>query len=299
MGRDQTLRKAIVKAALDAPGSRKAIADFLLLEGSGVAQLTMAQVASATYTSKPTLVRFAKRLGFSGWPEFREAFLAETLAEDERMATGNGVDVNHPFGADASLAEAVGNIVRVQELAIHGIAEKLDEEALIRAAKAIDGARNVVFFARPPSRHFGHHFGFELNSIGKTCCVPHAEEGDLAINVMEKVDCALFASYGGALAKEPLCYVEDVRDKGITVIAVTSKGSALAHSADIALTFDPIERYFDKIAGFYSCACIRQYLDALFVACYQEHYSEYQQEGQERTERLKRVAGMRDDLREQ
>ena len=51
------------EASLGMPGSIKQVADFLLAEGTGIAQLTMAEIAARAYTSKPTLVRFAKQAG--------------------------------------------------------------------------------------------------------------------------------------------------------------------------------------------------------------------------------------------
>ena len=39
--------------------SRRSIAQLLLSEGSGLARLSMSEVAQLSYTSKPSLVRFA------------------------------------------------------------------------------------------------------------------------------------------------------------------------------------------------------------------------------------------------
>ena len=50
--------------------SRASVARFLLEKKAKVNQMSMQQVADATFTSKPTLVRIAKGLGFCGWGEF-------------------------------------------------------------------------------------------------------------------------------------------------------------------------------------------------------------------------------------
>lgn len=42
----------------------------------------MKEIAEQTFTSKPTLVRFVKKLAFLGWKEFREAFLDEISKKD-------------------------------------------------------------------------------------------------------------------------------------------------------------------------------------------------------------------------
>jgi ATP-dependent protease HslVU peptidase subunit len=63
------------EASLGMPGSIKQVADFLLAEGTGIEQLSMAQIATRAYTSKPTLVRFAKQAGYAGWKDYRHDFL--------------------------------------------------------------------------------------------------------------------------------------------------------------------------------------------------------------------------------
>ena len=68
------------EASLGMPGSIKDVADFLLSEGTGIANLTMAQIASRTYTSKPTLVRFAKQAGYAGWRDYRHDLLVAMRA---------------------------------------------------------------------------------------------------------------------------------------------------------------------------------------------------------------------------
>ena len=39
--------------------------------------LTTRELAELIYTSPSTLVRFSKKLGFTGWNEFRDAYLKE------------------------------------------------------------------------------------------------------------------------------------------------------------------------------------------------------------------------------
>lgn len=56
-----------VRRLADSPvGSRRSIAQLLLSEGSGITSLSMGEVARLSYTSKPSLVRFAQTLGFAG-----------------------------------------------------------------------------------------------------------------------------------------------------------------------------------------------------------------------------------------
>ena len=53
------------------------LADFFLREGENLANYSSRSLAEATYTSPATIVRMCKRLGFSGFDDFKEQFLAE------------------------------------------------------------------------------------------------------------------------------------------------------------------------------------------------------------------------------
>lgn len=56
-----------------AQDAQKNIGDFLLNERQNLSDYTMQEIADATFSSKSTLVRIAKKLGFSGWNELMAA----------------------------------------------------------------------------------------------------------------------------------------------------------------------------------------------------------------------------------
>lgn len=95
------------EASRDMPGSIKQIADFLLAEGTGIEQLTMGQIAARAYTSKPSLVRFAQRAGYSGRKDYRRDFLVAAGQEEARQAE---VDVNTPFRPEAPVEDVVDSL---------------------------------------------------------------------------------------------------------------------------------------------------------------------------------------------
>ena len=62
--------------------ARRTIGEFLLAKKSRVREYNMQQIAEETFSSKSSLVRFAKALGFSGWKEFMEQFLSDSYYEE-------------------------------------------------------------------------------------------------------------------------------------------------------------------------------------------------------------------------
>ena len=266
----------VKRASLDLPGARKSIADFLLREGSGVANLSMAEVADLTFTSKPSLVRFSKGMGFSGWRDFRFAFVTLMREREEKTAKKADVDPNHPFSGDDDLRTVVNNIALLEQRAIADASAHIDKGMLAEAANRVLRARSLVFFGAEPNSHFGMVFAYKLRQIGRVCFVPTREEWPMIARGLEPQDCAIIASYSGVgPQRQPVSFLSLFNDASVPSIAITNSGSNwLRENCDCVLSFKPVEHYYSKISGFYSERCVELMLDALFGACFAANYDQ-------------------------
>ena len=266
----------VQKASLDLPGARKSIADFLLREGSGVANLSMAEVADLSFTSKPSLVRFAKGMGFAGWRDFRLAFVTLMRQSEEESARRADVDPNHPFVADDDLATVVANIALLEQRAIAEAMEQIAQDMLFEATQRVLHARSLVFFGAEPNSHFGRVFAYKLRQIGRTCHVPTRDEWPMIARGLGPEDTAIVTSYSGVgPQRAPVSFLSLFNEVGVPCIAITNSGSNwLRENCDCVLSFKPRERYYSKISGFYSERCVELMLDALFGACFAANYDQ-------------------------
>ena len=57
--------------------SQQLIADYLLEKRSNIKDMTIKELAVATYTSTGTIIRLAKKLGYQGYEDFKADFLKE------------------------------------------------------------------------------------------------------------------------------------------------------------------------------------------------------------------------------
>lgn len=253
-------------------GSKRSIAQLLVSEGSGLARLSMAEVAQLTYTSKPSLVRFAQGLGFNGWPDFEDAFVKASL-EAEGQLVGD-VDPNFPFGASTPTAELASRVAWLERHAIHQVLETLDVGMLEEAAHRMSSARQVVYFAVAQNRYFGLNLAFQLHQIGVDCLVPAPEDCALVARGMGREDCALLVSYSGLGEKRvPAVLVPDLRDNGVPCVAVTNNGDNwLRHNCDCVLSFPPEEHLYSKVTGYYSETATMLVLRLLFSLCFKANY---------------------------
>lgn len=264
------------EASLGLPGSIKQVADFLLAEGTGIAGMTMGQIASRAYTSKPTLVRFAKQAGYAGWTDYRRDFLQAMETVEAQQAREREVDVNTPFGLGASSADITKSLARIQRLAADEVERSIDHNALVGAAQALVGAGDVAHFGVMQNYQRGKVFASNLSLMGILCRTPRADDESGAVaNHLKRGDCAVMTSYSGGLAHVPFTYAAQLKERGVTIVAVTNaKHSPLGELADYALTYRPLEHFHAKVAAFYSGACTSLILDMLYASCFAQRFDE-------------------------
>lgn len=272
MANDNLLSRVKV-ATMELPGSKKSIADFLVREGSGVENLSMAEVADLTFTSKPSLVRFAKAMGFAGWRDFRFAFVS-AMRESEERSVEVEMDANHPFSPEDALETAVRHVLVLEQQALAEVTAHLDTTMLEEASRRVRHAENLVFFGASPNDYFGKLFAYKLDQIGLACHVPGRSEWGVMARGLGPRDCAIIASYSGSgPQREPVSYATQFAEARVPTVAITNSGSNwLREQSDCVLSYRPREHYYSKISGYYSEQCMHFMLDALYSAIFLANY---------------------------
>jgi len=250
------------------PGSIKDVADYLLSEGTGIADFSMAQIAARTYVSKPTLVRFAKMAGYSGWTAFRRDFLVAMEEIERKRAQQASVDVNHPFAGGTPTTKIVERLSRIHALAAQEVKRGVSPSVLEGAARALLDAHTVAAIGAMQNRDRAEILATNLSLMGILCHVFRESQSAAIEGCLTAGDAVVAISYSGDIKHDPLRVVGDLREHGITIVAVTNaESSPLANVADHALCFGRLEHLHDKLGAFYSGACTSLILDMLYATC--------------------------------
>ena len=69
----------------DFSNSERAIVDFILDRKQGIKDMTTKEIAQGAFASPSTLVRIARKMGFGGWNELKEAFLCGVYAVSNNL----------------------------------------------------------------------------------------------------------------------------------------------------------------------------------------------------------------------
>lgn len=293
---EETLPDRVDREAPNLPPSLKAIAEFLSIEGTGLEDVGMTQLALLTYTSKPTIVRFAQHFGYKGWKDFKADYLCGAREREQKALLPSSIDPNYPFGTHDSPATIVERIAMLHAGTAKRVLGALSLERLERGARAVLSAHKVLVLGNPPNQYYGQVFAFNVSNLGVDCRVPHSETTEQEVRLLGEGDLIIAISYSGNLVRGTLKYVEPAKHCGAKIVGITSCGSPLSDLCDIALCYEPLEHYYSKIAGYYGCECVSIILDELHALCFAANYEKNNAERQTNAATWRQRFGTPDDL---
>jgi len=183
--------------------------------------------------SQPTLVRFARSLGCSGFDDFRLQ-----LAQDIGSRPQGPPVTLATIAASADLDALCHGLFDFSIAALGQVRDRLDRSALAAAVAMLDEARQVMFFgygnaasvADDARRRF-----LRLQMLVSSAADPSLQA--LAAGQLQRGDVLVLLSHSG-LAPGLAELVSGVRGRGARVLAVTTSLSPLAGLADVALAID-------------------------------------------------------------
>lgn len=254
-------------------GARQAVGEFVLHEKDNLYKYTIDEIAEITYTSKATVVRFAKSLGYDGWKEFIKDFIAEVKYQS--MHQGD-VDVNAPFSENDTTEDIIQKIKTVQMESIQDTADIMNATMIDLATKYLINAKHIVIFGVSPNAYLGELFRRKLITIGKQIDIARSDETGIISRTMTPDDCAIMISYSGNNPHvEPLCHLDTLLKANVPTIGITSDGdNYMRRRLNCVLTISSRERLYTKISNFASEESITYILNVLFSCYFVKNYQE-------------------------
>lgn len=253
--------------------ARHAVGEFILREPENLYQYTVSEIAEKTFTSKATVVRFAKAMGYDGWKEFMKDYIAEVKYQ---KAHQNTVDFNIPFQQGDSEETIIENIKKVQMESIRETADLIKPEMLRKAACYLEQAEQIVIFCSSPNTYLGELFKRKLITIGKHAVVPIGGESGIVAASLGPGDCALIISYSGnSVSQNPVNRIGILKKNHVPVIGITSGGdNYMRKNLDCIFTMATRERLYTKIANYSTEESLNYILNVLFSCCFARQYRE-------------------------
>lgn len=223
---------ALLRAAWSTlPPAEQRVADIVLDSPRRAASLTITQLSAAAQTSGTSVLRLARRLGLTGYPELRIA-----LAEASAQAPGWRHQLSELEATD-SVDAVVSKVAHADATAVEDTAQRLDRAEVAAVAKALAAAGRVDIVGIGASALVASDLQLKLHRIGRLAFAwvdPHLAL--TSASLLEPGDVAVAVSHSGTTV-EPLEVLRQARQNGATTVAITNApASPLGRAADHVLT---------------------------------------------------------------
>lgn len=218
----------------DLPSAQRAVAELMVANPGGVAELTILDLADYCGVSTGSITRLCRALGYSGYSALRIALAADGGRTESDVWESN-------IGPDIAVADDLAQVALVVSDAVtttvSGTLKHIDVEAVENAAKAIASARRVHICGFGGSGASSTEFMGRLHRIGiPTWAVSDVHTAMSGMVMLTEGDVAVAVSHSGQ-TKEVVSLVAEAAAQGATVVAVTNRADTpVTQHADIVIT---------------------------------------------------------------
>ena len=209
------------------------VADYILAQPRTVLNDPIIEIAKAAQVSQPTVIRFCRSLGCEGLSDFKL-----------RLASGltSTVPVTHTqVTREDSMIELGSKVLSNTASAILQVRNQINRETIDKAIELLNNANRVEFIAVGHYSAIARDAQYKFLRLGVAsgaCDEPRLQL--LAVNVLKAGDVVVIMSSSGRVP-ELLEVAVQAKQRGATVLAITSSHSPLARNADVTLIVDHVE----------------------------------------------------------
>jgi RpiR family carbohydrate utilization transcriptional regulator len=225
--------KRIEKQMSDMSPAQKRVAQWLLAHPKQAASATLAQVSRQTGASEPTVIRFCRHVGLSG---FRELAIRLTEALSQPVTY-----VHRAVSADDATSDAVAKVMDSSIQSLIELRSQMSSMPTDAAVAAMRNARQLAFAGLGASGHVASDACHKFFRLGIPCSTLTNVPKILQFAAIAQAgDVVIVMSHSGRWS-ELTRAARLARDGGAVVIAVTDPASSLANEADILFPYVAIE----------------------------------------------------------
>ncbi|MFH7825022.1 MurR/RpiR family transcriptional regulator [Kluyvera chengduensis] len=246
--------------------SDRKLADFILAQPDLARHLSSQQLASQSGVSQSSVVKFAQKLGFKGFPALKLA-LSEALASN---ANPHSVPVHNQICGDDPLRLVGEKLIKDNVAAMHASLDVNTEDKLMETVNLLRNARRIVLTGIGASGLVARNFSWKLMKIGLNVVSEQDMHALLAtVQAMTQDDLLLAISYSGARREINLAADEMLRVGGKVVAITGFSPNALQQRATHCL-YTIAEEQATRSAAISSTSAQMMLTDLLFMGLVQQ-----------------------------
>jgi DNA-binding MurR/RpiR family transcriptional regulator len=214
-------QQVVIDAFHGLPPQQQLVATFMLDHLREVPFLSVPELADRSGASEATIVRFAQRIGYTGFSSLKSALLQ---AVREKVASPTAPD---DLTDRAPGGDVLEEVARLETENIGASVESLDRALMAEVADALFEARQVNTFGLGISSHFSELAAYLLSRIGiRVRTLPRGYSSPLEpLIALDQSDVVMVFSFPPYL-QPTLDVARAARSRGATVVAVCDRATA-------------------------------------------------------------------------
>ncbi len=197
--------------------SEKRIADYILENTPKIVELSISELATFCGSGDATVVRFARRLGFSGYQALKLGIAAE-------ISSSSSIDST--IEKNDSCYEIFIKRINSISVSLHNTESVLDTKQMDKAAKCIMNAKRIIIFGLGNSAAIAMDAAHKFLRLGldaQACCDNHMQA--IISSHVDKNTVAIGISHSGA-SRDIVEALEIAKTKNATTICITNYGNS-------------------------------------------------------------------------
>ncbi|MGC4018474.1 MAG: MurR/RpiR family transcriptional regulator [Muricomes sp.] len=224
---------------MDLRKSEKKVADYVLEHFEEVEKMVLDELANQAKVSQPTVMRFLKCLGFTGFKEFKMALMEERISqnmEDKKENDSIQGLYGYQIPRDAKVEELPGQIVRITNELLQDTLKNISAKSLEKVIEAIRKSNIIMIFGVENSIAVAHDLATKLIYLGYRCAFySDTYLQTVSAGNLQPGDVAIAISYSG-MSKSTVDTLEFAKKAGaVTVLITNFENTPGAKYADLEL----------------------------------------------------------------
>jgi DNA-binding MurR/RpiR family transcriptional regulator len=203
----------------DFTSNEKAVKDYILRHKNDIFAMSIQSLSAATYVSPATIVRLSKKIGCSGFADFKQKFIQDVKTFE--FYNINVLD-DSAITQNDSLQEIIDKITKITLSSIEETKMMIDEQSIKKAAKMIHEAKIIDIYGIESSGIVANDAVSKLMRIGKVA-FHFDSQGRQLIQAKnsDKDHIGIIISYTGE-TKVMIEIAEELLKNNVEIITITS-----------------------------------------------------------------------------
>lgn len=252
--------------------TEKLLANYILENQEQVAGMSLDELAKVSFSSISTIHRLCKKIGLTGFKEFKIKFVEELYS---KMNNPENIDINFPFKKDDTQFQIASNIKQLYIDTLTNTFSFFNSEQLEDAVDLIYNAEIVDVYAVTNNIQTALNFQDKMQSIGRyvnVSLIPMNQVYRAAASNNKNKQVAIILSYSGKTPEIKEIALVLKRKEIETLVICSAQENYLTKLFKYHIFVSSKENLKKKISHYSSHIATQYVLDVIFSCIFNKDY---------------------------